>query len=446
MNSKVISSEPSRRWWSGSTRMNATTAPRTRNELRRLTLRLAALIVLMSLIGLALFGWSLLRYHADTHRQRSDAWLREWNAAVSNRLTFSNSSLQFDRVATDPEVTSGYPSTWVLEANSTWDRDRGDDRFVERVIPDRQDREITNRQDVARFAMKFSESIYVEKMFNKRVRVVARAVKDGETPRAVVISVLDLSNDDASYASLRRNVIISSLLASALILFLGWRLVTLSLRPAVRALTTQEDFLANAAHELRTPVAALRAVAEDGLRDDETRPALERVAQLSVRASHVLDDLLTLARMDSSRMPVTRTRVRLDLLIEEVVADRSDVVFTGVPTVVEVDPSLVRLAVSNLIDNARRHGGAHASTSPIEVNLEGSSIAVSDGGPGIEPTVLPHVFDRFLSGRHSGGAGLGLAIVAWVARSHGGTAEAQNRVEGGARFTLHLNAPPLGTS
>jgi len=82
------------------------------------------------------------------------------------------------------------------------------------------------------------------------------------------------------------------------------------------------------------------------------------------------------------------------------------------------------------------HGRAVDPGAEIEITVAPTRVAVADRGPGIEPSLLPHLFERFRSGRRSGGSGLGLAIVDWVTRAHGGTVEAANR--GGGVFTLAL--------
>jgi two-component system OmpR family sensor kinase len=302
--------------------------------------------------------------------------------------------------------------------------------------------------DVARIAkMAISRQRTVTTTVHTRhasARVLALPSDNVGNVNVAIVTIADPKPFESDHWRLVLIVLVGSgalLLTSTLA---GFWLAGRSVQPAVEAIGQQERFLADAAHELRTPIAAMRAASESGLAGDESpADALARTERLAVEASALLDDLLTLARMDAHQQTVERAAVRLDLLVEELLDARHDdppVSLHASPIVADVDAPLIRRAVDNLVANAVRHGRATDPTTGVDVIVSPGRITVSDRGPGIEPGILPHLFDRFRTGRHSGGAGLGLAIVAWIARSHGGKVTVESRPDGenGAVFTLLL--------
>ena len=208
------------------------------------------------------------------------------------------------------------------------------------------------------------------------------------------------------------------------------------------SLTHQRQFMADASHELRTPVTTTRTAAAVALqrphRDErDYREALEIIEQQSVRLSRIVDDMFTLARADAGTYPVRRTAVYLDETIEEaaraarVLASPRSVTI-AVDTIEHApwigDEDLVRRLIGNLLDNAVRHSPAGGTvTIALERANGGYSITVDDHGQGIPPESQPHIFERFYRaeaarsrGTSDGGAGLGLALARWVARIHQG--------------------------
>jgi two-component system sensor histidine kinase MprB len=217
-----------------------------------------------------------------------------------------------------------------------------------------------------------------------------------------------------------------------------------ALDESVRA---QRQLVADASHELRTPVTSLRTnievmLADPGLSEDERRRLLADVVEQSEELSGLVGDLIELARGDLP--PDSLEEVRLDRVVEESLS-RARRHSPGVQFVAELEQAIVagvpdRLgrAVNNLVDNAARHSPEGGS---VEVSVDGQGLRVRDHGPGIAPEDLPHVFDRFFRGtssRGKQGSGLGLAIVRQVAEQHGGSVSAHNAPDGGAVFTLRL--------
>ncbi|MGW5779560.1 sensor histidine kinase [Streptomyces sp. NPDC003863] len=218
-----------------------------------------------------------------------------------------------------------------------------------------------------------------------------------------------------------------------------------AVRPALAALDRQEAFLADAAHDLRTPAASLRTLAETALRGEtDSVDVHRRTLRLAEGMGRLVDGLLTRARLMSGTAAVARQPLRLDQLVEAVAQESAEGAGAGhrvrveaEETVVVADPDLVRRAVGNLLDNALAHG--HAPGVPADVLLtvgRDGTLTVEDAGPGLPPEVAGALFERFRSG--SGSTGLGLSIASWVAHAHGGTLTAGRSAAGGARFVLRL--------
>jgi two-component system OmpR family sensor kinase len=217
------------------------------------------------------------------------------------------------------------------------------------------------------------------------------------------------------------------------------------------------QFLADASHELRTPLTSIQGFAELfrlGAGTDVDLPViLRRIEQESGRMRVLVEELLLLARLDQTR-PVEREPVDLAVLAADACTDavaiggreRPVTLASPDPVVVTGDPMLLRQAIANLVVNAVEHTppGTALDVGVACENGDGV-VVVRDHGTGLSPAALDHVFDRFWreDGARAGtGTGLGLAIVAAVAEEHGGTVTAANADDGGgAVFTLRL---PIG--
>jgi two-component system sensor histidine kinase MprB len=219
-----------------------------------------------------------------------------------------------------------------------------------------------------------------------------------------------------------------------------------ALDASVRA---QRQLVADASHELRTPITSLRTnievLLEGGeLEPDDRRRLLSDVVEQSEELSALVNDLIELARGDQ---PGEETDdVRLDRVAAESLA-RARRNAPGIrfeahlePTFVDGVPERLGRAINNLLDNAARHSPPGAT---IEVRVDGEGVRVRDHGTGVTEADLPYVFDRFFRGTNSRGrhgSGLGLAIVRQVTEQHGGSASAANAPDGGAVFTMALPA------
>ena len=217
--------------------------------------------------------------------------------------------------------------------------------------------------------------------------------------------------------------------------------------------TRQRQFVSDASHELRSPVASTRQHAEVALAHPG-RTSVEALARTVLaensRVQLLVENLLLLARADEGAWPAATEAVDLDdLVLEEARRVRAG-------AVVQVDTfavsagrvrgvrGLLRSLVANLLDNAARHArGTVQVTLREDVKTGHVVLRVDDDGPGIPPSDRSRVFDRFVRldearGRDHGGSGLGLAIVAEVARVHGATVDVAESPAGGARLEVRL--------
>jgi two-component system, OmpR family, sensor kinase len=217
----------------------------------------------------------------------------------------------------------------------------------------------------------------------------------------------------------------------------------------------ERAFVADASHELRTPLSILRGELELAAAGNPDREELRRVVESATeetdRLAALAEQLLALARLDDEPLPVDARAVDVRDLLDTVAAtfapraaelDRALVVIDSEGVVARADPTRLRQALDNLVDNALRYGAgtvrlhARAQNGDVEVH-------VRDEGTGFPPGFLPRAFDRFARGEgpRQRGAGLGLAIVAAVAAAHGGSAHAENAPDGGADVWIALSSP-----
>jgi two-component system sensor histidine kinase QseC len=216
------------------------------------------------------------------------------------------------------------------------------------------------------------------------------------------------------------------------------------------ALQHERTLTADAAHELRTPLAALRAQAQVALRarqDDERTEALKSVMAGVDRATRLVGAVLTLARLDAryvdpAALPLTNIAEVIGLVVDElapVAAERSVKVECRLQTCeIRADADALAILVRNLVDNAIRH-----ARSVVEVSVQRddgqTQIVVSDDGPGVPPEISDRVFDRFFrAGSDGHGAGLGLAMVQRVAELHGAVVSVERSALGGACFNVQF--------
>jgi len=336
------------------------------------------------------------------------------------------------------------------------------------------------------------EPIYVDKPtvpgLDEKSRALATAVSRGGE-RAVLVVGETRENNAETLASFRNELLIAGPIALVLACVIGYLLAGLSLRqvesmrrraaaisadtPGERlpvpptgdevqrlgetlnemldrledALERERAFVADAGHELRTPLALLRTELELALRQattaEELRESVRRSSSEADRLSQLAEDLLLIARTDHGRLPLRIEPIEVDGLLETVksrfdwrAGELGKHVTCELARGLSVEGDRLRLeqAVGNLVDNALRYGGDDISLTSSAVD-ERVELHVRDDGTGVPHDFLPRAFDRFSrydAARRGGGAGLGLAIVETIAESHGGDAHLENAGDAGA--------------
>jgi heavy metal sensor kinase len=213
-------------------------------------------------------------------------------------------------------------------------------------------------------------------------------------------------------------------------------------------------FLADASHELRTPLAVMRSEIEVSLRAGGIEPAAREVlasnAEEVERMSRIVDDLLTLARIDEGRLELLRSRVDLGAVAADVAgslrplaeAQGIPVTVSGDRVEVDADPEHLRRAVRNLVENAVKYTGAGGRVDLEVWRRNGEAgLTVTDTGPGIPEALLERIFDRFVRAdmarsRSTGGSGLGLSITREIVEAHGGRVWAESTPGVGSAFSM----------
>jgi signal transduction histidine kinase len=257
----------------------------------------------------------------------------------------------------------------------------------------------------------------------------------------------------------------------------SWALAGVAMRPIYHAYGQMQQFTANAAHELRTPIAAIQAIVEVAMADDAAHPqtspqtspqTLQALHRQTARLGRLTQDLLLLSRLDArpghQDGPIGTLGLQaicLNELVEDLEEELVPVamgagvelgreMLTDTPLWIAGDSDQIYRLISNLITNAIQHS-ARADpvdpVSPVKITLtrhqNQALIAVQDWGVGIPAAELPHLFDRFhrvAADRHrqTGGAGLGLAIARAIAIAHRGQIRVQSQVGQGSTFTVEL--------
>lgn len=226
---------------------------------------------------------------------------------------------------------------------------------------------------------------------------------------------------------------------------------------------TRRNMIADIAHELRTPLAAIRGNLE-GILDGvfpTTGESIAPVYEQTLLLSRLVDDLRDLALADAGQLRLDRGPLDVAELLRGVAAAvQPQAAAQGIRVEVRVadslppahaDPMRIRQVLLNLVGNALRHTPSGGTITLAAAAAQGGlAVSVQDTGPGIDPSDMPHIFERFYRGdasraRDSGGHGLGLAIVKRWVELHGGRVWAENAPGGGARFAFTLPTSPVGS-
>jgi len=252
------------------------------------------------------------------------------------------------------------------------------------------------------------------------------------------------------------------LLSIALVGYASWWLAGMAMQPVEQAYHQMQQFTADAAHELRTPVAAIRAMVQTALRSaddltpEEVNATLQTVERQSHRLSRLMQDLLVLSQMEQATGANTRKICDLSDLLKTLAEEFQDMAASSqvslglefcatVPVHVLGYPEQLHRAVANLLSNGIQYtpaGGRVTLSLDSEATHE-AIIQVRDTGVGIAPEAQARIFDRFYRvdkerSRHSGGSGLGLAIVQAIVLGHKGSIQVESELGKGSTFTIRL--------
>jgi two-component system OmpR family sensor kinase len=229
------------------------------------------------------------------------------------------------------------------------------------------------------------------------------------------------------------------------------------------AFRAQKQFIADASHEIRTPLTIIQSETEfarQRVRETKSRESLDIVLAEIEHLRKLSDDLLLIAKLDSSQARLDRQRINLHQVVSDCVQkmrpfakQRSvSLLYDDSPQVyLMADKERIRSAVLNLLDNAVRYSGRKTAVrAAVSRQGDSATITVEDNGAGIPPEELPHIFDRFHRGpsaraEHSG-SGLGLSIVGKIVELHGGTVSVQSEKGLGSRFIVRLPLQPGATT
>ncbi len=220
------------------------------------------------------------------------------------------------------------------------------------------------------------------------------------------------------------------------------------------ALHAQRQFMADASHQVRTPVSVVHTTAQvmlarDTRPEQDYREAMTIVGEQSARLRRLVDAMFLLSRAEAQGIPLVREPLYLDELVAEcaralrvVAGERGVRVATSGDTEVALtgDDTLLRQMVGNLLDNAIRHARPAGSVSAtVERNGSMAVVRVTDDGPGVPADQRERVFERFVQlDSSTGGAGLGLPIARWIAEAHGGHLVLETTGTSGATFAATL--------
>lgn len=410
-------------------------------RLRRLRWRLTAIFTAMNTIGLVVFAPMIIILDTNRAGDRVDGDLKVVTQVVL-RLINESSGLEFTAVNLDP-LNNACPQFVILPGVAT-------PFLAHRSTDDCAPMDPAVLNAIAAQTTKSGNTTLTDlKAVNgDPVRLRSEAFKDSSGRYAgAVLAWKDVREANRDHQQLVVAVLIGCALLLTAASAIGYWLAGRAIRPASAALEQQEVLLAETAHDLRTPVAALRALAETAAADPQQRAELlPRTVRLAGRMGDIIDGLLVRARLAAGVEQLTMQPVWLDQLVAGVVEDSlgtssARVSVVTAPTMVRADPALLQRAIGNLLDNALRHGRGPTGEAVVTVTVADGRVTVADQGPGVDPALGDELFERFTSG--AGSSGLGLSIVRWVALSHGGDLRVYNADEGGAIFEFRLPAVPM---
>ncbi|HEV7387381.1 MAG TPA: HAMP domain-containing sensor histidine kinase [Gemmatimonadaceae bacterium] len=294
---------------------------------------------------------------------------------------------------------------------------------------------------------------------DRTLRLHAMRFKLASGAHLVAVAVADQEELEDKYTDLIAAFVGAALLALVLVAAGGFLLVRKSTAPIERSIVFMRRFMADAAHELRTPITILRTRAEVALQQPRDGAdyvsALQGMEAEAHRLGSIVDSLLVLARADAGERQIEKERIYLDdIAIDAAGAARVVARQKGVDVTVDDfeeapvlgDPSLIRQLVMIVLDNAVKFTDAGGQVH-LGVSMQDGvpTVSVEDTGIGIKQEDLSRVFQRFFRGEtarsRTEGAGLGLSIASWIAREHGAQISLKSEPGKGTRVVITFPAP-----
>jgi signal transduction histidine kinase len=306
---------------------------------------------------------------------------------------------------------------------------------------------------------KGSDERIVMNSLGERVRLFTYRIDGVVGPAAIQVGRV-LSDQDSVLRDLLSGLILLTLPVAVLVGGASWWMAGNSLLPARQAWERQQTFIANASHELRTPITLVRASTEVALRglaptENNRRELLQDVLQECDHMSTLVDELLLLSRLDAGQMKIDLQLINVAELFDDVarqvgrLAEQRGIalkVATG-QGAIRADPSRLRQVLLILLDNALRHTRSGGTVTLSAAGSDAPSfvdVIVADTGSGIDPAHLPHLFDRFYRADSArgvgGGTGLGLAIAKGLIEAQHGRITIASELGHGTRVMVRIPA------
>jgi len=407
-------------------------------RLRRLRIILTLVFAGALAVGLIILALVAIETDSRSRSQAREATMSERIEASSRLIYYSaDGELRLDGLR-DDDATTGSPEVRVYRATAAGFEEIFRGRGPHLPLTDSSIDEVAGRA----VRSQSSASLTTTDVRGEGVELLATPFYSDLTDRPAGAVVSATATGPASEE--HRDLVAAMLIGCAGLLVLatgaGWILAGRSLRPASRGLAQQEALLADAAHELRNPIASIQSVLEAAEIDPATSERAIRTALASTRqVSSTVETLLVRARVEAGAESIRRVPLRLDQIAADVVSEQApegEIVLRAPETVIEGDPVLVRIALRNLVENALRHGHRPGREPEIEVVVEPGLVRVADRGPG-PPAGRQDGFHRFRDAS-PGGSGLGLSIAAWIAEAHDGSLTLEGRPGGGTEALLRL--------
>jgi two-component system sensor histidine kinase CiaH len=277
------------------------------------------------------------------------------------------------------------------------------------------------------------------------------------THASYVVVVRSLEAENKMLQSLRTDLIFGSAAGVLFSILAGFYLAGRSLVPIRRSWDKQQQFVADASHELRTPTSVIQTRTELLFRHplhtiEQESQNIAVILKESKQMGKLIDDLLTLARTDSNQVQIHAAAIPLNPILEEInehfelLAETKSISIHSnfQPSIVWGDESRLRQLFVILLDNALKFTPPHGSIEfTSHITSHSVQISVIDSGCGIAEADLPHIFERFYRGdkvrsRTEGGTGLGLSIAEWIVHAHKGSIHVTSQVSVGTEFRIIL--------